>query len=546
MLLGAGGLSSQAQVAITEFMAHNTRTLTDEDGDNSDWIEIENQGTASVDLHNWALTDNPSNLRQWKFPSTNLASGELLLVFASGKNRRLPGQPLHTNFKLGNDGDYLALVQADGVTRASEFAPKYPPQLPDISYGFGMDVSQVVLASNGAPSRWLIPTVGNGGDQLGDSWKGGVAAFDDSAWGVSHGAIGFSRTPTNLVAATSLVVRLNFNAPPLGSVVADSKPAGSARNATNNGATWSSFAADAANPPRVREGVMGFDASARSQIVLSPQADLNGAKGTVAFWVKTEGNTGPGSQGAILFDRRSTRGDVLALGDDGRLFVQAQSAAGVVRNSFFSNQPLADGLWHHVAYVYDQSAGGATQLFLDGLLDRSQANSGAWSWDAARPLSIGRSEDPSWRAFEGVLDDFRFYKRALASDEIAALHTGDGGFALPPGATDVGSAVQGQSRSAYLRLPFVVADPAAFALVTLTLNYNDGYVAYLNGQEVALDNAPASLLWDSAAVDVHSGAVTETATFGGVAQSLRVGTNILAIQGLNINADSPDFFVSAT
>ena len=56
-------------------------------------------------------------------------------VFASDKDRRVPGGELHTNFKLSAGGDYLALVRPDGVAIEHEFAPTYPNQLTDISYG---------------------------------------------------------------------------------------------------------------------------------------------------------------------------------------------------------------------------------------------------------------------------------------------------------------------------------------------------------------------------------------------------------------------------
>lgn len=53
-LLAAGlllcGKTSIAQVRITEFMASNTSTLADEDGDFSDWIELQNTATNSVSL----------------------------------------------------------------------------------------------------------------------------------------------------------------------------------------------------------------------------------------------------------------------------------------------------------------------------------------------------------------------------------------------------------------------------------------------------------------------------------------------------------------
>ena len=51
-LLGAG-----PDVIISEFLAINTRGLTDEDGDDSDWIELSNISGAPVDLAGWHLTD---------------------------------------------------------------------------------------------------------------------------------------------------------------------------------------------------------------------------------------------------------------------------------------------------------------------------------------------------------------------------------------------------------------------------------------------------------------------------------------------------------
>ena len=115
-------------VVISEFMAVNNTTLSDEDGAYSDWIELYNTSTNAVDLGGWYLANKATNLTQWMFPSTNLGPNEFLVVFASNKNRRVPGAPLHTNFKLGSAGEYLALVQPDGATKATEFAPAYPQQ----------------------------------------------------------------------------------------------------------------------------------------------------------------------------------------------------------------------------------------------------------------------------------------------------------------------------------------------------------------------------------------------------------------------------------
>ena len=125
----------QAEPAITEFMASNTLTLADEDGSYPDWIEIFNPDDTPTNLTGWYLTDNVKKKAKWQFPAVTLAPQCYLVVFASGKDRRDPAHPLHTNFKLNADSSYLALIRSDGATAVTEFAPSYPPQTADISYG---------------------------------------------------------------------------------------------------------------------------------------------------------------------------------------------------------------------------------------------------------------------------------------------------------------------------------------------------------------------------------------------------------------------------
>ncbi|HUR44929.1 MAG TPA: lamin tail domain-containing protein [Candidatus Saccharimonadales bacterium] len=122
---------------ISEFMAENDGSLLDEDGESVDWIEIFNPGSTSVNLDHWSLTDDPLVPAKWRFPQTNLIARGFLIVFASGKNRIVPGQPLHTNFRLDNSGGYLAMVHPDGTTIASEFSPSYGEQRANVSYGAG-------------------------------------------------------------------------------------------------------------------------------------------------------------------------------------------------------------------------------------------------------------------------------------------------------------------------------------------------------------------------------------------------------------------------
>ena len=46
-----------ADPVISEFMASNHNSITDEDGDHPDWIEILNPDAATANMGGWALTD---------------------------------------------------------------------------------------------------------------------------------------------------------------------------------------------------------------------------------------------------------------------------------------------------------------------------------------------------------------------------------------------------------------------------------------------------------------------------------------------------------
>jgi hypothetical protein len=107
---------------LSEFLADNRQGLTDENGARSGWIELGNGGGAPVKLDGWFLTDNPTNLTQWRLPRVSLLPDKYLVVFASAEDRTNDPTHLHTNFRLDRRGNYLALV--DPATNVvSEFAP---------------------------------------------------------------------------------------------------------------------------------------------------------------------------------------------------------------------------------------------------------------------------------------------------------------------------------------------------------------------------------------------------------------------------------------
>ena len=123
-----------AQYLISEFMASNTAGILDQDNQLHDWIEVQNVGDSAGNLQGYYLTDNRNDLQNWDFPSVPVAAGGFVRVFASGKDRAVAGQELHTDFGLEKNGGYLALVAPNGSTIVHKY-DEYPDQLDNISYG---------------------------------------------------------------------------------------------------------------------------------------------------------------------------------------------------------------------------------------------------------------------------------------------------------------------------------------------------------------------------------------------------------------------------
>lgn len=173
---------------IAEFQAENRDTIRDADGDTSDWLEIYNPDSTAVDLTGMALTDDALAPQKWVFPAVTIAPRSSLLVWCSGKNRRIPSQPLHTNFDLASAGEYLALIAADGTTRLSEWSP-FPAQYEDRSYGGTYPAISQTVIPTAAPCRWLVPssTVAN--------WQ--ALAFVDTAWNAGVTGIGYDRSASD-------------------------------------------------------------------------------------------------------------------------------------------------------------------------------------------------------------------------------------------------------------------------------------------------------------------------------------------------------------
>ena len=139
--------------------------------------------------------------------------------------------------------------------------------------------------------------------------------------------------------------------------------------------------------------------------------------------------------------------------------------------------------------------------------------------------------------------------------DAAAWTEGQAGFGFDANAapallpfikTDLSTAMRTKSSTVYLRFAFEVADPNAFDLLQLQMRYKDGFVAYVNGREVARARAPASVAFNSRSATARplaDAVFWESFMVRDAKTTLRAGANVLAIHGLNDTAASPDFLV---
>lgn len=115
--------------------------------------------------------------------------------------------------------------------------------------------------------------------------------------------------------------------------------------------------------------------------------------------------------------------------------------------------------------------------------------------------------------------------------------------------TDVGTQMYNTNGSCYIRIPFDFSgDRDAIATMTLKMQYDDGFIAYLNGIEVARRNFQGQPAWNSLADTAHSDAaavVFETIDVSPHIDRLQNGKNLLAIHGLNVSLTSSDFLITA-
>ena len=166
--------------------------------------------------------------------------------------------------------------------------------------------------------------------------------------------------------------------------------------------------------------------------------------------------------------------------------------------------------------------------------------------------TVAYSQFPTWQAPVIAEDTWRYLEPtsqpALTWNEVgfndSAWPTGQAGFGYGDGDDNTTVAAQ---VCVYLRIEFNVNDPSAISDALFYIDYDDGYVAYLNGTEIGrsntMNNAGVDPPYDEATNGEHEAQMYQ----GGSPEEVEVdptlfqsGTNCLAIQAHNWSATSSD------
>jgi len=683
----------QGGPVISEFMAINQETLLDGDGVSSDWIELYNPGDTPIDLSGgtdpgsprWMLRDGAN---QWSFPKPGEipAQYEHLLTLEPGEYQVLMASSnggdytqggyyidslgyLHTNFALdGDNPEYLGLIQPDG-TVAHEYAPTYPVQFADVSYGVSQE--GLALVGEGKTARYLVPTA----NEAGEDWTS--PTYDDSAWqqdvlinaNFDGGEQGFLYVDDPF--DTNLPYKASGSYDPSGGfrggglmVYLPQFAYGQASggwsytfDVNQAGSHEIAFYYRLSTGPdydvgELSEVIVQVDDASHRQVVFQQegdgdggaigdtnwqtatvQMDLTAGPHTLTIGVRHQSNSS-GEWSQFWMDEVVVRGGEFA-GGEGRTALGYDTAgsgtAGFDVTTYKANvtvdslaaaeQVISDPAkqsWTanrtgvavidyentdtpgHFAYWVedaDKSFPGTTwnvnndDLVIEATTQVIIPTAGQWTFgvhsDEGFSLELTKGalnysfSYPDTRTAADSLETFDiaeagiydvrlvYFERGFASG--VELFAAEGSYTVfTPGVfhlvgdaargglstggfngviqTDVSGLMLDQNATIWVRLPFQVTDPAGFDSMTLRVRYNDAFVAYLNGVEIARStNAPDPLEWNSQATSARSAEESVAfETFGATASlsALQPGTNVLAVHGLNLSPDDSNFLLS--
>jgi hypothetical protein len=521
-------LSDPATLKINEWLANEEVLFT------NDFIELYNPQVFPVDLGGMYLTDDPVTQpgKHQIGTLSFIAGGGFTVFIADGDTEDGPD---HLNFQLSANQEHIALLDA-GLKVIDQVL--YVPQTTDISQGRVPDGAhsfeffklpnpnvtntlQVIppatstLVPSGATAYYYVPTDAN----WESTWM--QSDFNNLAgWQSGPTPLGFGFGGTSIVAYNDCVYRSTdqyiaanvttygigsgYSGPTSGSLVNQAVGDDTGVTATmtqSGGVVWQ---------PEPGSGGSDCAVGTDAYNTFSGIADMTGViyYGSAGWWIDLT-FTGLDPLTQYTFATSSARGNYAD-----RLTIYTLSGSDTYTNA---STPGVDVLADNMVRF------NTGDNYNEGYVAR-------WTGITAADgsFTVRAEADP------GSTDGRKAYSFDVFMFE--------GGFS----GSDLQSEMLGVNASIWSRIEFDVDDPGIFDTLTLRMKYEDGFVAYLNGVEVARDNFTGIPSWNSQADGNRQNELAVQFVDFDISHhigDLQQGHNVLAIHGLNDDVNDPNFLI---
>lgn len=464
---------------------------------------------------------------------------------------RLAGGDFVFSFTVGDGGAFGSGSPAAAAPRNIRARASGSPGA--ASSGSLVDVTVV---PSGANAVYRVPTSADAG--LGTQWT--LPGFNAGAWSDGVTGIGYEIVPCSPTGMHPYAQAVLADQPLGYWRLEEAQPPPPATwVAANDGQLGASADGQYFGPvvPH-RDGALagdcdfaaGFTTATGDLVVVPFQSELNpNGAFTVEFWLRIPSTPGSGRTVLSSIDASSLGGWRVDLNGNNVSWVTYNLLGTTNTISTFIGASPANQ-WLHVALTLEPQTNGTVHkriyLFQDGFFQgNSFQQAPSYRANVAAPLRIGTD------LFVGDIDEVAIFGGALtfaqiAAHDAAAQQTSTAGDFFGLIAADVEAQMHAVNSSLYVRVPFAAPDLSRVADLTLRMKYDDGFVAYLNGQEVARRIFSTGLTpqWNSAANAAHPNSAA--VVFEEISLNpalLTSGANVLAIHGLNVGAGDGDFLV---
>ena len=516
---------NDAQVLVTEFAASVDSSYRDFDNDGSDWIEITNEESVAIDLGGWHLTDDRNELTKWRFPEgITIDAGESLVVVASGKNFVASTGELHTNFRLSSAGEYLGLIHPEGM---AIWETNYETLPADTSHGLAHTSTTFSLITGSSPARIHVPV----DNAFGQTWT--LPSFVDREWSAGTASLGYTVQPKSTIEPGFTARMLKVGGGRRWQLET-TRAAQSLFDGTADRADYFITTDVTQTVPQVNFGGVQSVTPAGNFPDAIPYPDGTVFNTMDDFAIQVQADvTIPAGEWTIGFG--SSDGGLLRLNGVSFLETFDESGAGEITDGdgeILFNETRRKG-W--TTGTFEVPAGGLRTKLEGIFFERTAAD-----------------------FFEVAIINGHTSKAANVRDGWMLLGNGVTGWSVqtlstPPRPdfnqmfrTNVRNVMHQQSASIYSRIPFEVTAANRLDRLELKLAYDDGFIAYVNGVEVARRNSDGVTLAarvneprdDNLAI---TPAVIDISNHIG---RLNDGANVLAIHGLNSKSAASGFLLS--